>query len=208
MNKTGRHEVVKAILVTFLFLPELVFLFLSIINLMIWQYFFKKRFNYKFFWLKQRSRYWYWREVESLDRSYLNQLREFGMPIKTSSKIATHVYVPVSERELPESEQTQFMFKDLQHSEAVTVSDQLYGISAEGGLDSIRAQTLAAKMTLKRMTGWKNLLDEHGNQIPFPSGNLAKLSLIVDELANAAPEIVIELERTFGSVDGKGRTDQ
>lgn len=208
MNKQEGMKVVAAIFVTFLFLPEFMFLFLSVINYYLWDKVFRRRFNNRTFWLKQKSRYWFWREVESIDQTYLDILRELNMPLKTKSLIATHVYVPSSEKDLPETEQTQFYFKDLLHSEAVTVSDQLFGLSETGAIDSLRAQTLSYKMMLKRMTGWKNLLDENGNQIPFPAKDAQKLALVVDELANAAPEIVAELERTFGSPDGKGRNDQ
>lgn len=208
MNKQEGMRVVIAIFVTFLFLPELMFLFLSVINYYLWDKVFRRHFSYRTFWLKQKSRYWFWKEIESIDLTYLDTLREYNMPIKTKTQIATHVYVPSSEKDLPAEEQTQFTFKDLLHSEAVVVSDQLFGLSAEtGAVDSLRAQTLTYKMMLKRLVGWKNLLDEHGNQIPFPSKDPAAVAQIVDELANAAPEIVAEMQRAFGSTDGKGRND-
>lgn len=208
MNKAGGHGVVLTILVTLLFLPEFMFVLASALNMMVWGYLFRKYFKHFLFRMKQRSQYWFWINVESLDKTYFDILRENNMPVRTKSKIDTHVYVPVCEREVPEAEQTQFTFKDLMHSEAVIVSDQLFGLSDTGAIDSLRAQTLSYKMMLKRMTGWKNLQDEHGEQIPFPSKDKALQALILDQLGNEVPEILSELERTFGSPDGKGRNDK
>lgn len=127
------------------------------------------------------------------------------MPIKTKSKIETYRFSPAGELELPESERTVFLLKDLKHSEAVDVGDNLFGLSEDTGeVDRLRAQTLQYKMVLRRLVGWENLLDENGNQVKFPE-NRRELARIMDEVANAAPEVMQELERKFGSPTGKGQ---
>lgn len=128
------------------------------------------------------------------------------MPIKTSSKFETHRFVPADQRDLPAHEQTAFIFRDLKHSEAVDVGDNIFGIGDEGEVDRLKAQTLQLKMVVRRLVGWENLQDENGQQIRFPE-NRRRLAEIMDDLANGAPEVMAEMQRAFGSVNGKGRTD-
>ncbi len=127
------------------------------------------------------------------------------MPIKTSSKFESHRFVPADQVDLPAADQTVFIFRDLKHSEAVDVGDNIFGIGDEGEVDRLKAQTLQLKMVLKRLVSWENLLDENGQQIRFPD-NRRRLAEIMDDLANGAPEVMAEMQRAFGSPTGKGRS--
>lgn len=126
------------------------------------------------------------------------------MPIKTKSKIEQHEYVPTCEKDTAPEEQTVFILKDLKHSESVEVSDNLWGLGDDGAVDRLRPQTLAHKMVLRRLVGWRNLFDENGNEIKFTT-NKRELERIMDEVALAAPDVMAELEQHFGLAGGVGK---
>lgn len=126
------------------------------------------------------------------------------MPIKTKKKIETYRHVPSSEKDVPEGEQTVFILRDLKHSEATEVGDYLAGFGEDGEFDRLKAGTFQLKMVCARLSGWENLFDENGDRVPFPT-NRKDVARIMDEVANAAPEILTELVKIYGSQTGKGQ---
>ncbi len=205
MNREGRSGVYLAVLWTALFIPEFFFYLLAYINYRIWDRFYKMgKLSIRRYWLKNRAQVWFYREHESIEDNYLTTIGA-NMAIRTNSKIKTYRWSPSAEKDVPDHEKTVFLLKDLKHSEAVDVGDNLFGLDEiTGNVDRLRAQTLGLKMVLKRLTGWENLYDENGEPVKFPS-NKADLLRILDEIANAAPDVVNELTRAFGGADGKGQ---
>jgi hypothetical protein len=204
MNERRAASVSGTILTLLFFLPEFVFFLLAAANYSFWYRLYSRRkLNVRLYHYQNRSAVWFLREQESLTEFL--PLLGAKMPIKTSSKFESHRFVPADQVDLPAADQTVFIFRDLKHSEAVDVGDNIFGIGDEGEVDRLKAQTLQLKMVLKRLVSWENLLDENGQQIRFPD-NRRRLAEIMDDLANGAPEVMAEMQRAFGSPTGKGRS--
>jgi hypothetical protein len=112
-------------------------------------------------------------------------------------------YVPKAERELPVGEQTAFYMEKQKRSKLAAERDRLVGLSEKGRVDSLRSATVNYRITVLQLAGWENVLDVHGNPVPFDEKNKEAMYELLP------PSIQEELEEEFGSggVRTKEETD-
>jgi hypothetical protein len=107
-------------------------------------------------------------------------------------------YVPKSERELPEAEQTVIYFEKQKRGRLAEERDRLVGLSEKGRVDALRSASVSYRITVMQLVGWHNVVDKDGNTVPFDAKNKEAM---YELLPVAVQE---ELEEEFGS--GIGRT--
>ena len=101
-------------------------------------------------------------------------------------------YVPVSERELPVEKQTVILFEKLPRKRLVEERDRLVSLSERGRVEALRSSSVSHKITMLQLAGWRNLLDEEGNQIPFDKRSKEQMYDLLP------PQLQDELEEEFG----------
>lgn len=107
------------------------------------------------------------------------------------------LYVPVAQRDLPKEEQAVLIFKKLSRLALVTERDKMVGLSAKGQVETLRSSSVTYQITVRQLCGWKNIVDENGNTVPFDSSNKEGM---YELLPTALQE---ELEEQFGGGTGQ-----
>lgn len=129
-----------------------------------------------------------------------------AVSLKSKTQVEVHSFVPSCELEqkevdgvmvdvTPEVERLVFKYRDLLPDETLTLSDGLYRMSNPGqGVDQIRPAQTALETVLLRLVGWKNLKDEDGNDVNFPSSKVK-----LKEILNCLPyDVFLELINKVG----------
>lgn len=101
-------------------------------------------------------------------------------------------YVPVSERELPTEKQTVILLEKLPRRRLVEERDRLVSLSERGRVEALRSSSVSHKIAMLQLAGWRNLLDEEGNEIPFDKRNKEQMYDLLP------PSLQDELEEEFG----------
>lgn len=112
-------------------------------------------------------------------------------------------YVPASERELPVEKQTVILFEKLPRKRLVEERDRLVSLSERGRVEALRSSSVSHKITMLQLAGWRNLLDEEGNEIPFDKRNKEQMYDLLP------PSLQDELEDEFGGgVTAKAKEEE
>jgi hypothetical protein len=111
-------------------------------------------------------------------------------------------YVPVSERELPVEKQTVILFEKLPRKRLVEERDRLVSLSERGRVEALRSSSVSHKITMLQLAGWRNLLDEEGNQIPFDKRSKEQMYDLLP------PVLQDELEEEFGGGVTNTKTEE
>jgi hypothetical protein len=109
-------------------------------------------------------------------------------------------YVPTSERELPVEKQTVILFEKLPRKRLVEERDRLVSLSERGRVEALRSSSVSHKITMLQLAGWRNLLDEEGNEIPFDKRNKEQMYDLLP------PSLQDELEDEFGGGVSQAKT--
>jgi hypothetical protein len=129
---------------------------------------------------------------ESLLSSIVSFLQGEKMAITIQRPGTIVEYVPVSERELPVEKQTVVLFEKLPRKRLVEERDRLVSLSERGRVEALRSSSVSHKITMLQLAGWRNLLDEEGNEIPFDKRNKEQMYDLLP------PSLQDELEDEFG----------
>lgn len=101
-------------------------------------------------------------------------------------------FVPESQRELPQNEQTIILMKKISRNKIVEERDKLVGLSDNGRVEALRSSSVAFQITKMQFAGWRNVVDENGNEVPC---DLSQRDAMYDLLPL---NIQDELESEFG----------
>jgi hypothetical protein len=106
------------------------------------------------------------------------------------------VYVPKSERGLPESEQTTFIFKKVRRAKTAAKRDGQVAFSETGAVKGFRQATTSHALTVERLSGWTNFLSpEDGSQMVFDAAHPAAMfDLIPEHIQEELERFVMGLE--------------
>lgn len=132
--------------------------------------------------------------LEDLSKNYVEFV--FGEKIMAVviQKPGTRIeYIPLAERELPAHEQTVLIFEKQKRSKLAEERDRLVGLSDKGKVDALRSASVSFNITVMQFVGWKNVVDEEGNQVPFDSKNKETMYELLPT------SIQEECEEEFGS---------
>jgi hypothetical protein len=81
-------------------------------------------------------------------------------------------YVPKEERDVPEAEQTVFIFKKAERLKEAKSQDGMYKFSKAGRMKGLASVTTNYLITLERLSGWVNFLSpETGEPLQFDPTN-------------------------------------
>lgn len=74
-------------------------------------------------------------------------------------------YVPISERDLPVEEQTVLVMKVLSRRKLLETQQESVTVARDGQISM--PLTIGVDLTVRQLSGWRNVCDEDGNPLPF-----------------------------------------
>jgi len=140
--------------------------------------------------------------METLSRRLTNEvLIEFkrlttgdeSMAVKIQKPGDRILYELKSERDLDAAQRSKFYFRKLDVEDRAKEKDKIIGLNRAGRVSSIQSNTVSLGLTLAAFDGWENVLDDHGNTVPYDVKNKKEMfNLLGYEIQDELIEFVTQ----------------
>ena len=120
-------------------------------------------------------------------------------------------YVLKAERLLSLEEQTVFFLRPLTVGERALLLDQQFTFEQGSGIGAYRAGSMQLAIVRACLTGWKNLRNEEGDEVPFETTEKSVVVLgiprrvVTDECLALIADVMAELA---GAIEATARIDE